>query len=270
MKKKQTTTKMHFLDHSIQSNTNPVTINLIGAGGTGSYMADALARADYALVQLGYAGIQVNVFDPDEIDTPNFARSKFNQNYNGINKAVSIVSHLNRSNGTNWKAVPERFDDFQLTTIPSNRAANITISCVDTVKARVEIAERLQLISAQFRNVRNTPLYWMDFGNTQFTGQAIFSTIKVIEQPDTTDYQGVPTLPLVTEEFFELFKTAKIEDHKPSCSLFDALNQQSLYINSTLANLGGALLYNLITTGMTQYRGYFLDLLNFRCQPIPV
>lgn len=47
--------KVHFTDRDLLNPTNPVTINLIGAGGTGSQMLTILARMNHALTELKHA-----------------------------------------------------------------------------------------------------------------------------------------------------------------------------------------------------------------------
>ena len=51
--------KVHFVDNCLIYPTNPITINLIGAGGTGSQMLTALARMNHALTELNHAGLSV-------------------------------------------------------------------------------------------------------------------------------------------------------------------------------------------------------------------
>ena len=120
------------------------------------------------------------------------------------------------------------------------------------------------------RNYRDTPKYWLDFGNSQHTGQVILSTIDEIKQPNSEKYDTVASLPFITEEFGELLLQSEEQDHTPSCSLAEALEKQELFINSALAQMGCALLWSLFRYGMTEYRGFFLNLGNFQSQPLKV
>ncbi len=52
---------IHFTDNSLINPVNPITVNLIGAGGTGSQMLTALARMNHSLIALGHAGMQLNL-----------------------------------------------------------------------------------------------------------------------------------------------------------------------------------------------------------------
>lgn len=76
------------------------------------------------------------------------------------------------------------------------------------------------------RSYRNTPKYWLDFGNGKFTGQAILSTVGKLQQPNSEKYESVAHLPFVTEEFGELLKQSESEDDTPSYSLAEALEKQ--------------------------------------------
>jgi hypothetical protein len=49
-------TKMHFTDPWLISPTNPITVNLIGAGGTGSKVLTALMEMNHSLTALGHRG----------------------------------------------------------------------------------------------------------------------------------------------------------------------------------------------------------------------
>jgi PRTRC genetic system ThiF family protein len=140
-------------------------------------------------------------------------------------------------------------------------------TCVDSVKARFEVAEILKGKN-EYRNYNNEPKYWIDMGNSQFTGQVLLSTVGDIRQPKSEKYETVSNLPFVTEEFGELLKQSEEQDDTPSCSLAEALEKQDLYINSVLAQMGSSLLWNLFRNGLTENRGFFLNLKNFHSQPI--
>ena len=262
--------KAHFVHSYLLNPTNPITVNLIGAGGTGSHMLHALARINFKLLTLGKAGLKVNVFDPDTIETPNLGRAEFNGNFIGINKAVAIVAHINRSYGTGWKAVPESYQPFSLQTIPENRKANLTICCVDNVQARFEIVDLLRALSLSSAAYRDESLYCLDFGNGKFTGQLVLSTVKDIRQSESKKFEPVGTLPFLTEEYAELLGEDPQLTDSPSCSLMQALDKQSLFVNSTLANLGGALIDQMLDNGLITNRGFFINLETFRTEPIAI
>jgi PRTRC genetic system ThiF family protein len=261
--------KVHFTDNYLINPTNPITVNLIGAGGTGSQVLTALARMNHALNELNHAGLQVRLWDDDIVTAANLGRQLFAECELGLYKSVALINRTNRFFGTNWKTETKKFEKDSLEKLPDNAEASIYISCVDSVKSRFEIAEILTVLSNS-RSYHNKPCYSLDFGNSKFFGQLILSTIGNIQQPKSEKYETVSNLPFVTEEFGELLLQSEQEDDTPSCSLAEALQKQDLFINSTLAQMGCSLLWGLFRNGLTQYRGFFLNLQNFQSQPLKI
>ena len=262
-------TAIHYTDNYLINPTNPITVNLIGAGGTGSNMLMALAKMKHSLIALGHSGLQINLFDDDIVTTANQGRQLFADAELGLPKADALINRTNRFFGTNWKTVTEQFSTTNLKSLPNQGKANIFISCVDNASARFDIANALEKFTEHNNWERNKSLYWLDIGNAQHTGQVILSTIGNIQQPHSKLYKTVSNLPYVTDEFRELLQSQE-DKNQPSCSLADALEKQDLFINSTLANMGASLLWKLFRDGMTQHRGFFLNLSEFRSQPILV
>ncbi|SEW24804.1 PRTRC system ThiF family protein [Chryseobacterium wanjuense] len=259
-------TKVHFTDTDLINPTNPITINVIGSGGTGSKVLTALLEMHQSLIALGHAGLSVRLWDDDTITEANIGRQRFASCELGLYKSVALINRANRWTGTNWKAETKKFSWERQNYYPENVEADIYISCVDSVKARFEIA---YMLTSKRRH--NSKLkYLIDFGNSKDSGQVILSTIGNIRQPTSKKYETVANLPLVTEEFADLLQQSEAEDDTPSCSLAEALEKQDLYINGALAQLGCSLLWGLFRNGLTFYRGFFLNLKDFRSQPIPL
>jgi molybdopterin/thiamine biosynthesis adenylyltransferase len=68
---------VHIVQKELLQPYNPITVNLIGAGGTGGQVLTALARMNHALIALGHAGLFVRVFDDDTVDSANLGRQLF-------------------------------------------------------------------------------------------------------------------------------------------------------------------------------------------------
>ncbi|WP_316826102.1 PRTRC system ThiF family protein [Pedobacter miscanthi] len=260
-------TRVHIVHPSFLNPANPISVNLIGAGGTGSQMLTALAKINAALGAFGHAGLQVTVFDDDTVERPNLARQLFTEYEIGMNKAVVLINRYNCFFGTNWKAVPERFESF--CSEDNNRSAKLTISCVDTLSARIAIEKTIALQAIK-ANHRDSCLYLMDFGNSKDSGQVVLSTIGKIKQAESKKNTTVDSLPSLTTEYAELLASSEQGDDTPSCSLAEALDKQELFINPVLANIGASLLWTMFRDGIIQYRGFFLNLGDFRTQPIVV
>jgi len=258
---------VHIIQKELLQPYNPLTVNLIGAGGTGGQVLTALGRMNHALVALDHPGLSVRLWDDDKVEAANLGRQLFTTAELGQFKAVALMNRINRFFGTNWKAEPEKYDK----SITDLEKANsvITISCVDTAKSRFEIAEMLTAFAKQNYG-RNRVQYWLDFGNSRTSGQVILSTLDKIKQPSSELYRTVDKLPLLTEEFNDLLLQSEQNDHTPSCSLAEALTKQDLFINSALANCGASLLWQLFREGMLFNRGFFLNLKDFKTQPLKV
>lgn len=69
--------KVHFTDKYILNPTHPITINLVGVGGTGSQVLTSLARINHALIALGHPGLHVVAYDSDEVTLANIGRQQF-------------------------------------------------------------------------------------------------------------------------------------------------------------------------------------------------
>lgn len=92
MKKK----KIHYTENYLLSPHHPVSVIVIGAGGTGSQVITSLARMDRALQALGHPGLYVTVYDPDAVSESNIGRQLFSEPEIGLNKAVALVTRINR------------------------------------------------------------------------------------------------------------------------------------------------------------------------------
>ena len=53
--------RVHYIDNYLINPQHPVTVNLIGAGGTGSQVLTCLARLDTALRGLGHPGLFITL-----------------------------------------------------------------------------------------------------------------------------------------------------------------------------------------------------------------
>lgn len=144
--------KIHFTDPYLISPTNPVSVNLIGAGRTGSQVLHLLGRMNYTLLAHGHPGLFVRLFDGDTITKSNIGCQLFFENEIGFNKAAVLINRANRQYGTNWKAFPYHYDKENFQVNEKYLAANIIISCVDTIAARFTIE-----ISAKQNTVTQVP-----------------------------------------------------------------------------------------------------------------
>ncbi len=255
--------KIHYTENYLLAPLHPIEVYLIGAGGTGSQVLTSLARINCALLQLGHPGLHVTVIDGDVVTPSNLGRQLFASTEVGLNKAMVLATRINRFFGFDWDAVREHYP------YKSCHTANVTITCVDNVKARIEIGKflRKNKKGSEGNKDLTTPYYWLDFGNTTDTGQVVLGTIRDIKQPKDSKEETSAALKCV-DELFDL-RNVKDEDSGPSCSLAEALRKQDLFINSTLAQFGCNIFWKLFS-GSIDNHGVYLNIKNQKTNPITI
>lgn len=77
-------------------------------------------------------------------------------------------------------------------------------------------------------------------------------------------------LPTVLEAFPELADDSLPDDDAPSCSVADALERQSLFVNRVVASHALALLFDLLGRSSIGHAGAFLNLASGQAVPIPL
>ena len=220
----------HYVDNYILNPTHQLSVVVVGCGGTGSQVLTSLGRMNYALQQLGHPGLHVIAYDADIVTEANCGRQLFSPIEVGRNKAEVLVTKLNMFFGTKWESRSEMFTEH-------SGNGNIIVSCVDNVASRLAIKKGLKKRGYDYEKC----YYWLDFGNAQKTGQVILGTSE-----NVAEHSG------------------------PSCSLAEALTKQDLFINSTLAQIGMALLWRMFTNGVLEYRGAYLNLVTMKVNPIRI
>ena len=252
---------VHYTHPYLLNPGHKVTIDLAGIGGTGSQVLTGLARMNEALSGLGHPGLHVRAWDADNVSSSNMGRQLFSPADLGQNKASVLITRVNRYFGYDWQARHENYT--------GKETSNIVITCVDTVKARLNIHSKIYF-SAHRKSIADTneAYYWLDLGNLQKTGQVVLGSLRSIPQPKS-EHKRKLVLPTVVEKFPQI-KRIKDENQGPSCSLAEALEKQDLFINSTLAQYGCNLLWKLLREGMIKYHGCFVNMETMSVNPIKV
>lgn len=250
----------HYTHPYLITPQHRVTIDLVGMGGTGSQVLTGLARMNEALLGLGHPGLHVRAWDNDEVTTANLGRQMFSQADLGLNKAVVLISRVNKFFGSSWESMPENYT--------GSTTSNIIITCIDTAKGRVEIDNKLNQRYKFSDESFDRPIYWLDLGNLQHTGQVVLGTLCKINQPKV-DFVTRAVLPTVVKKFPAL-KRIREETQGPSCSLAEALEKQDLFINSTLAQFGCNILWKLFKEQRIKHHGCFINLENLVVNPIKI
>jgi PRTRC genetic system ThiF family protein len=220
-----------------------VRVLVVGCGGNGSAIAAGLPYLHQALLAYGHPeGIHVTLLDPDVISPTNCVRQPFSQSEIGLYKSVVLTNRLNLFWGLDWDGIPERLE-----TKRRLDGADIVIGCVDTRRARADIAK----CAEDWSEVD----YWLDLGNNADSGQFVLG-----EPLNRRNRRHTLRLRTISELFPEVVEGELDKDGLPSCSALEALERQEPFVNPTLANHALALLARLFRYGKISYHGAFIGL----------
>lgn len=221
--------KIHYLKDSFIKTQHPINIAVAGIGATGSQFCRHLARIQGILESVDIY-MNVILFDPDIVEEHNVFKQVFSQGEIGVNKAMAVAIKTNRFYGTQWTAVPDKIEEKLLKGFRSDNW--IIVSATDSVKARKKISELLY-------KTQNS--YWLDMGNKSHHGQIILG-----------DCKSLPTI-------MDLYPNMKEDEFTPSCSVWDSISRQSLFINDHMATHAAELLWNLLYYKNINYHGCYIN-----------
>ena len=240
----------HFLPAAFDNRA--IRILLVGCGGNGAQMLMGLASLDTALRAISSRSLAVTVVDDDIVTEANLGRQPFYRCDLGNSKARTLTERINLAHGLGWKAVHGRAPD-----AVDTEGTDILITCVDTASAR-------RALGTALGDGRVAPTYWMDLGNRASDGQYL------IGNPCRPKGNLKARLPTVLEAFPELADETLAEEDAPSCSVAEALERQSLFVNRVLASHALALLFDLLGRGSIGHAGAFINLASGQAVPIPL
>ena len=247
-------TRIHFAPNYFYNPTHPITIKLIGVGGTGSIMLARLARIDHALREVGYPGLHVTAYDSDTVEDANVGRQLYTPSDIGGYKVVHAVNRVNRAFGLLWEGIP-------MDAMPDGEdiQGNIIISCVDNARFRTLLGRSLKRPYKGSDYLTN--YYWLDLGNSRDTGQFILGSLFNEDRKlDRDDFENVDKLPNILDFFPDLDAQdiPTLQGH--GCSFADKLNEQSLFINDVLVAHASDSLFRLLYHKQIQKHGAFVNL----------
>jgi len=246
---------IHMLDGKLM--TRPIQVLLVGAGGTGSRMLEKLVALHRALRAKGHPhGLQVLVIDPDTVSPANIGRQAFYPGDIGSYKCDVLVNRANMAlEDIQWESEPAKLD-----TRSSLDKFDLVIGAVDNRAARLAILRGLENTSGGVR-------YWLDTGNRSSDGQVVIGQVSSRKRVT----EDMNRLPHIAEFYPELIDPSlEDKDNTPSCSLAEALEKQSLFINTTVSDFAANLLWMLFTDGRLDTQGAFINLKRMMVTPLRV
>ena len=217
-----------------------IDIVVIGAGGNGSEVIDALATFHHALISLGRpGGLNVTIIDDAKVRESNLVRQRFWPCDMGQYKAVALANRFNLALGLQWVGLPFRFPDNRVQEAIEN--ADLVITAVDLPSVRTAVADidwRLQ-----------SEAMWLDLGNGHRHGQAVFGALN---KRNRNRY------PCVIDLFPEIREMP--DDDTKSCSAAESLKTQDCLINRTVTTAGLSVIWEVLRYGSTGKNLIVVDL----------
>lgn len=235
-----------------------VAITLVGCGGTGSHIAQALARLAAHCRDTGGPAVSLSFVDGDTVEAKNVGRQLFGPADVGHNKAQVLAARFSALFGLRIDAVPRMLDE-------AGRAGGMTtehilVGAVDTAAARRHMAGLLEDCAL-----------WLDCGNHESSGQVVVGSVA--ERRQLRGALALKTLcsalPAPSLVYPDLLKDAP-KRRRADCAAATFDNAQSLMVNQQMAAIAAQYLYQIVvqrrlTTFCTTVD---LDSLSMRSTPI--
>ena len=251
-----------------------VRLVLIGCGGTGSWLAPAVARIARLLNEKFAREVVLGFVDPDTVETKNIYRQNFCHAEVGRDKAVALASRYSMAWGVDIWAYPIKFDlsiARDLGETIHHDDLTIYIGCVDNVRARRDILGAV-------RSTDGT-CFWLDCGNVKESGQVLIGRNNPGEKVKTFPFEDrCAWVPLPSRQHKELIGRAGdsdddgVEDEgietEPtpavieglSCGEIAMLDEQGLSINQAIASIAADYLLRLLLTQNLEKFQTYIDL----------
>jgi PRTRC genetic system ThiF family protein len=233
---------------------------LVGCGGTGSYVAESLARLAYVFKQVG-KNVNITFVDPDIVEGTNLGRQRFCQSELGLNKATTLALRYNLTWGLEISAIPDYFDPKLVKSYWNDLV--IIIGCVDNSVARRSLGKTLE----NNRHAEIPRIWYLDAGNNFDSGQILLGSHNSLEELTThldkfkkIGIMGaLPSPVLQCPNLIEL-RPEELGNTHLSCAELANLNAQSLTINQTIASIVTDYLFRLTLTKDLRKFATFLNL----------
>ncbi len=225
---------------------NNYKITLIGAGGTGGYLLQSLARIAYEKQNM-----EITVIDGDIIEEKNIGRQNFYHYEIGAYKAQVLAERYSLALGLNIKPINKFLEEKDYSTLYTS---DFIISCVDSAKSRKIIHNILKNIKKdqkkRFITYENPAMHiWMDIGNSKNSGQILIGNSferKIIKKQKGKEISLIPYPSLLEPDLISIKKEKEQKENLLSCAERITLNEQSITINQTMATIASSMLNNLL------------------------
>lgn len=235
----------------------------VGAGGTGSFAALAIARLLYELREAGKA-VELLIVDPDVVERGNIPRSNFCAAEIGSFKAQSLAKRITLAWGFECNYANELFDaEVHLKQSASNyRDLAVIVGCVDNHLARREIHRAVEKLQG-YREDEVPNIWWIDGGNGRSSGQVLIGSHSKRTKPDhhftgTSICKSLPAPSVIHPDLLQPEEKAFVNPEVVSCPDRIRRGEQSLNINQRVAvEIGEMLTGMFLTRSLRRFATYF-------------
>ena len=235
-------------------------IVLIGCGGNGSHIAEAIARVACLLRRQGRP-VNLLFIDPDHVEPENIPRQNFSEAEIGLNKAQLLALRYTAKWGVPIQALPSTFERKHLHYYNS---LTLLVGCVDNPEGRASISEVLK------ENQERSPrVWWLDLGNGLETGQVILGSAHNVESLKyafalNSVCTATPSAGLLHPELIHTQPTTPVKpsqgNSRQGCAQLALTNAQMPAVNQMTAAIGAAMLTKLLVTSDLTYWASYFDL----------
>jgi PRTRC genetic system ThiF family protein len=247
-----------------------LTIVLVGCGGTGSHIADALASLAIECRRRGEAEPRVILVDGDRVESRNTVRQRFLEREIGRHKVHAVAGRLAHDVGVAFESVAEMATTALLERVggaDNDGAPVIVVGAVDTRAARREIARyvvgRDLLHGAAGRRRR----LWLDCGNDDANGQVLVGDTadpRTLKRPFVLGGQLCAALPapFVVEPTLIIEPASPQREADVPCAAAVEAGEQDPLINRHMATIAARYLQALILRRRVEHFRTVTDLLS--------
>jgi PRTRC genetic system ThiF family protein len=235
------------------------TVVLVGCGGTGGFLAEALCR-----LLIGRRAA-LYLVDMDRVEPHNVARQAFDRTDIGAFKAQVLAERLSRRFGreVGYSVLP--YDRrLHAEVFASRSRLRLLVGCVDTSAARRAIAATLDGGPPLW--LRGTDVWWVDAGNGRNSGQVLLGNATRAEHlRGAFDREGsvCRALPAPSLQRPDLLDAPPLRAHPPApdpdCAEAVADGTQGPTINQVLAAVAASLIERLLA-GTCATMGAYVDM----------
>lgn len=229
---------------------------IVGCGGTGSHMADAVAQlwiATNGMKRTPTPLKQISLVDPDIIELKNVGRQRFCPADVGKHKALALAERYALTFGLRAIAIPEKFRAEMV----DYGSQHILIGCVDNANARKSLNDALNRFGYQ------PSVWWLNCGNWARSGEILLGSTNSLErvQKSFPARSGGICIDLPSPAWMEPAILQPLPEETDtanfSCAEIALRNVQSATINRCVAAHAADMLLQLLLGQLKRFSQYF-------------